>query len=88
MESPVAAGCEVMPVNDPRFVRLRTPQVFREDRDGKTVFHHELAPVDCQNVSVWHVEMAGELHVPPGCAELMYKTEITGHSGGFTIRVE
>ncbi len=63
---------------------------LREDRDTHVAFHHEAPEADKGMVTdrcVLHAELVGDLLVPPARAELMYQTNVTGHSGTFRLRV-
>ncbi len=41
-----------------------------------------------EDVCVLHTELAGDYLIPPAHVELMYQTELQGHSGTFRLRVE
>jgi hypothetical protein len=88
VESSLPAGAEVMPLDDKRFQVESTPFVLREEREGKVAFHHEQSPRVATDRCIFHVEMAGDLIIPPSRAELMYQTDKFGHSGAFALRVE
>lgn len=88
VECPRPSACEVLPVDDRRFEQASTPYVLREERVGHVAYHHEATPPVVTDRCVLHAEMPGELVVPPARAELMYQTEMTGHSGTFVLRVK
>jgi uncharacterized protein YfaS (alpha-2-macroglobulin family) len=87
-ESPRPSGCEVVPVEDGRFRgSTNTPPLLREDRETLVAFHHEEIPDMVENRCVFLAEMAGTFVVPPARMELMYQTEVRGHSDSFRFRV-
>jgi len=91
IEDPKPAGAEALPESDRRFAApaLRaSPYVLREDREAKLAFHFEDAPATATVRTVLHLEMAGDLAIPPAQAELMYQTQTRGNSGSLVLRVE
>jgi hypothetical protein len=87
-ESPRPSGCEVVPVDDKRFVLDATPPpLLREDRETLVAFHYEQMPNTVTNSCVFLAEMAGTFVVAPARLELMYQTEVHGHSDSFRFRV-
>ncbi|MFO0929695.1 MAG: alpha-2-macroglobulin family protein [Gemmataceae bacterium] len=91
VENPKPGSGETVPADDNRFVAHRqqcTPHVLREDRESMTCFHHEQTPQTLSVRNVFLAELAGEFVVPPARVELMYQTEVRGHSGSFVLRVE
>ena len=89
IEDPKPAGAEAMPIRDPRFDRPIANWVFREDRESHLAFHFETAqPQQTQVSTVLHVELSGDLVIPPAQSELMYATTTRGHSGSFALKVD
>jgi Alpha-2-macroglobulin family/Bacterial Alpha-2-macroglobulin MG10 domain/MG2 domain/A-macroglobulin TED domain len=98
IEDPKPAGAEALPENDRRFppappgphssrTPAMTPYVLREDREAKLAFHFEDVMATTIVRTVLHLEMAGELALPPAQAELMYETQTRGNSGSLVLRV-
>jgi hypothetical protein len=87
VENPRPSGCEFLPEDDARFVQTSTPYVLREEREPLLAFHHEQAPAQLEDRCVLHAELAGEFVVAPARVELMYQTEVRGHSGTFRFKV-
>src|SRR5262249_23628164 len=87
VENPPPSGCEVVPVTDPRFHQAGTPCALRADREAHVAYHHEEAGGKVVDRCVLHTETAGEFIVPAARAEMMYQTEVRGHSGAFRLRV-
>jgi len=50
-------------------------------------FHHEQTGQAVTNRMVLLAELGGDFVVPPAFVELMYQTEVRGHSGTFGLRV-
>jgi hypothetical protein len=48
---------------------------------------HEETPQQFENRCVFHAELPGEFVVGPAVSDLMYQTDIRGHSGTFRFRV-
>ncbi|MFN0253872.1 MAG: alpha-2-macroglobulin family protein [Kofleriaceae bacterium] len=90
IEDPKPAGAEAMPLDDPRFVKPTLPGgwVLREDRETHLAFHFETARESTQVSSILHLELAGDLVIPPAQSELMYETQTRGHSGSFVLKVD
>lgn len=87
VENPRPAGCEVLPNDDPQFLRQDTPCLLREDRDQRIAFHHDETQGQIVDRCVLHAEMPGVFVVAPAHVEMMYRTQTRGHSGTFTFRV-
>lgn len=87
VENPRPAGCEVVPLDDARFSQQGTPCLLREDREKLVAFHHDQTSGLIVDRCVLHAELAGEYLVPPAHVEMMYQTEVRGHSGAFAFRV-
>jgi uncharacterized protein YfaS (alpha-2-macroglobulin family) len=87
VENPRPAGCEVLPLDDARFPQKGTPCLLREDREKLIAFHHDQTTGRIVDRCVLHAEMPGEYLVPPAHVEMMYQTEVRGHSGTFAFRV-
>jgi hypothetical protein len=78
----------VVPEEDKRFTRQSIhPPLLREDRETLVAFHHEHILSTVENWCVFHAEMAGTFVVSSARMELMYQTEIRGHSDSFRFRV-
>jgi uncharacterized protein YfaS (alpha-2-macroglobulin family) len=88
VEDPKPAGAETLPEDDPRFPRAHRTWSLREDREQKLAYHHEQTGATTTVRSIMHLELAGELALPPAHAELMYQTQTRGHSGTFVLRVD
>lgn len=90
MECPKPSTAEVIPVDDPRFVNvaLNTGWALREERMASVAFHHEHAPQQITNRVIMLAELCGDYVVPPAFVELMYQTEVRGHSGSFRLKVK
>jgi len=88
VESPRPTGCEVVPEEDSRFEQQSNPKPqLREDRETLVAFHHKQVPQQVVDRCVFHAEMAGTFVVSPARIELMYQTEVRGHSSSFRLRV-
>jgi uncharacterized protein YfaS (alpha-2-macroglobulin family) len=87
VENRKPAGCEVVPATDSRFHLEGSDCLLREDRDRHVAFHHGEAPAAVTDRCVLLAETAGEFLVPPARAEMMYQTDVHGHSGTFALRV-
>jgi len=64
-----------------------TSHVLKESKAAGTFWHHEQGNRSIQNVSVYRAELAGEFLIAPAYVELMYDTEVRGHSGAFKLVV-
>lgn len=87
VENPRPACCEVVPAIDRRFDQQGTPCVLREDRETLIAYHHEQTSGKILDRCVLHAELAGDYLVPAAQVEMMYRTEIRGHSGTFSLRI-
>lgn len=88
VENPKPSTAEVLPVTDSRFSQYASTQyVLREERDGSVAFHHEQTGNHLSDCCVLLAEMSGEFVISPAYVELMYQTEVRGHSGSFTLKV-
>jgi hypothetical protein len=87
VENPRPAGCEVLPEDDARFEQKGTGHLLREDREKLVAFHHDQVPGALLDRCVLHAELPGEYLVAPAHVEMMYQTEVRGHSGTFAFRV-
>lgn len=90
MECPKPSTAEVVPIDDPRFVGVQhnTGYALREERLASVAFHHEQTAQTIANRVVMLAELSGEFVVPPAFVELMYQTEVRGHSGTFRLTVK
>jgi hypothetical protein len=88
VEDPKPAGAETLPADDPRFPRSPATWSLREDREQKLAYHHEETAPSTTVRSIMHLELAGDLALPPAHAELMYQTQTRGHSGTVVLRVD
>ena len=89
VESPKPSSCEIVPATDERFARYAsTPHVLREDKTIGVLHHHQQNVYTIADRSIFHAELAGEFVVPPARVELMYKTDVYGHSGTFRFHVK
>jgi uncharacterized protein YfaS (alpha-2-macroglobulin family) len=88
VEDPKPAGAETLPEDDPRFPAAHRASSLREDREQKLAYHHEQTGATTTVRSIMHLELAGELALPPAHAELMYQTQTRGHSGTTLLRVD
>jgi hypothetical protein len=89
VENPKPSSCEILPATDRRFVNYHdTHHVLREERNGSVAFHHDHVGTQIIDHSVLLAELSGEFVVPPAWVELMYQTEVRGHSGTFSLKVE
>src|SRR5205085_5990272 len=90
MDCPKPATAEVIPIDDPRFAAHihQSGYALREERLSSVAFHHEQAPQTVTNRVFMLAELSGEYVVPPAFVELMYQTEVRGHSGTFTLKVK
>jgi alpha-2-macroglobulin len=87
LENPRPSGCEFIPEDDRRFKLPGTPYVLREERQTHLACHYEQTPEVIENHCILLAEVAGEFVAPPAQVELMYQTEIRGHSGTFRFKV-
>ena len=87
VENPRPASCEVVPQDDARFEQQGSPCLLREDRDRVIAFHHDQTSGKIIDRCVLHAELPGDYLVCPARVEMMYKTEMCGHSGTFAFRV-
>ncbi|MEJ7596535.1 MAG: alpha-2-macroglobulin family protein [Kofleriaceae bacterium] len=85
---PRPAGAEALPVDDPRFPTIPPTWSLREDRETGMAYHHESLGTSTTTRTILHLEMAGDLAIPPAQAELLYQTETRGSSGSLVVRVE
>lgn len=83
----LTSSCEIQPVGDTRFRQESTAYVLREDRTAFVAYHYEYTGQSIVDKCVLHAELAGEYLVPPARVELMYQTDIRGHSGTFKLKV-
>jgi uncharacterized protein YfaS (alpha-2-macroglobulin family) len=86
---PKPAGAEILPTDDIRYGESGRPcthYVLREDRTAAVLYHHEQT-ADLTDRYVLHAEMAGQFVVAPASVELMYQTDVRGHSGTFRFSV-
>ena len=88
VDNPKPSCCEVLPADDIRYRPQSTQYVLREDKTATVLYHHEQTPYTIQDRCVLHAELAGEYVVAPACVELMYQTEVHGHSGTFHLTVK
>jgi hypothetical protein len=87
VENPRPAGCEVMPSDDGRFDQSGTTCLLREDREKLVAYHHDETQGQIVDRCILHAEMAGDFFVPAAHVEMMYQTDVRGHSGTFHFRV-
>ena len=87
VENPRPASCEVLPVDDPRFDQRGTACLLREDREKLIAYHHDETRGRITDRCILHAELPGEYLVPAAHVEMMYQTEVRGHSGTFVFRV-
>lgn len=87
VENPRPACCEVVPANDRRFDQSGTAYVLREEREALVAYHHEQTSGRIRDRCVLHAELAGDYLVPAAHVEMMYRTEVRGHSDTFLLRV-
>ncbi|HEY8503146.1 MAG TPA: hypothetical protein VIL46_01090, partial [Gemmataceae bacterium] len=80
---------EYVPPDDPRFRNLQncTAYVLREERTAHLAYHHEQTPAAVNDRCVILAELAGRYLVPPARVEMMYQTDMRGHSGSFVLNV-
>ncbi len=90
MECPKPSTAEVIPIDDPRFANVQhnSGWALREERMASVAFHHEHAPQHIMNRVIMLAELCGDYVVPPAFVELMYQTEVRGHSGTFSLKVK
>ena len=90
MECPKPSTAEVIPIDDPRFagVQYNTGYALREERMASVAFHHEQTGPAMTNRVVMLAELSGDFVAPPAFVELMYQTEVRGHSGTFQLKVK
>jgi uncharacterized protein YfaS (alpha-2-macroglobulin family) len=70
-----------------RFEQKGGPCLLRKHRDKLIAFHHNQTLSRIIDRAVLHAELPGEYLVCPAHVEVMYKTEVRGHSGTFAFRV-
>lgn len=87
VENAKPATCEILPVSDRRFNQSSTAHALREDKTAGVAWHHEQTGSTITDRCVLHAELAGEYRVPPAHVELMYQTDVRGHSGAFHFNV-
>jgi hypothetical protein len=87
VENPRPAGCEVVPVDDSRFEHSGTACLLREDREKLVAYHHDETQGQIVDRCILHAEMAGDFLVSAAHVEMMYQTDVRGHSGTFHFRV-
>jgi hypothetical protein len=87
VENRKPAGCETVPAADRRFSPQTSPCLLREDRDQLVAFHHLEVQGLLTDSCVLLAETAGDYLVPAARAEMMYQTDVHGHSGTFALRV-
>jgi len=86
--APKPCGHETLPENDVRFGSSRTANyALREDRTSTVFWHHEEGYNQITDTAFLHPELTGSFVVPPAWSELMYETEVRGHSDSFTFTV-
>ncbi len=90
MECPKPSTAEIIPIDDLRFANIQhnTGYALREERMASVAFHHEHTGQSMVNRVVMLAELAGDYVVPPAFVELMYQTEVRGHSGTFALKVK
>ena len=86
VSSPKPSSAEIIPADDKRFQAPRSNCVLREDKTAGVLFHHEQTG-SVHDACVFLVEMAGQYVLPPAQAELMYDSDVRGHSGTFRLKV-
>jgi uncharacterized protein YfaS (alpha-2-macroglobulin family) len=64
-----------------------SPHVLREAKALGTYWHHETASSSLGHNSTYRVELEGEFLIAPAYVELMYDTEVRGHSDSFKLVV-
>ena len=84
--NPKPSSAEIIPADDKRFTAARSNCVLREDKTVGVLFHHEQTG-NVQDSCVFLAEMAGEYVLPPAQAEMMYDSDVRGHSGTFRLKV-
>ncbi len=87
VESPKPSCAEIVPETDKRFPLTSTRYVLREDKTAAVLYHHETTGSSIIDRCVFYVELAGQYTLPPAYVELMYKTDVRGHSGTFRLNV-
>ncbi|MBL7134730.1 MAG: hypothetical protein ISS78_11575, partial [Phycisphaerae bacterium] len=87
VESPKPSCAEIVPETDKRFSQVSTRYVLREDKTVAALYHHEATGSSIIDRCVFYVELAGRYTLPPAYVELMYKTDVRGHSGTFRLNV-
>jgi len=87
VESPKPSCAEIVPATDRRFSHTSSPHVLREDKTAAVLWHHERTGGTLVDRAVFHAELAGRYVIAPAYVELMYKTEVRGHSGTFQLNV-
>ncbi|HWG44801.1 MAG TPA: alpha-2-macroglobulin family protein [Gemmataceae bacterium] len=87
VENPRPASCEILPLDDHRFDQRGTACLLREDREKLIAYHHDETRGRIIDRCVLHAELPGDYLVPAAHVEMMYQTEVRGHSGTFAFRV-
>ncbi len=87
VDNPKPSSCEIIAETDRRFGQTRGAHVLREDRTDGTDYHYERGYGSVHSRAILHAEFAGDFLVAPAAAELLYQTEIRGHSSAFRLRV-
>ena len=86
--NPKPSSSEILPTTDSRYNQSSTGFALREDKTQGVAWHHEQTGNQITDRCVLHVELAGDYTVPPADVELMYDTQVRGHSASFRLRVE
>ena len=71
-----------------RYFNVYGPREQHKGRMASVAFHHEQAHQTITNRTVMLAELCGDYVVPPAFVELMYQTEVRGHSGTFAMKVK
>jgi hypothetical protein len=64
-----------------------SPHVLREAKALGTYWHHETGSASIVHTSTYRVELEGDFLIAPAYVELMYDTEVRGHSDSFKLVV-
>jgi uncharacterized protein YfaS (alpha-2-macroglobulin family) len=88
VENPKPSCCEILPIEDKRFNQSSTNFVLREDKTAGVFYHHERGGGSITDRCVLHAELEGKYTVRPATVEMMYRTEMRGHSGTFFFNVK
>jgi hypothetical protein len=72
---------------DGRFGQPSTAFALREDKTRGVVYHHDQTSSSIIDRCVLPAELAGQYVVAPATAQLMYETDVRGHSGTFCLNV-